>query len=98
MKERMCLECGYPFKPTKDKQLFCSRKCFKKNYHIKKRNEFRGVFPKMICQKCQLQTEFHYDPFKESRLFDLHKCPFCTADKLIIEILEIDGDDPIIIF
>lgn len=95
---RICAGCESPFLAQKDKQLYCSRKCFKKEYYRKLKIDTIVSFPVYKCPNCYNPVQMTFDPTKNEVLWKYFKCPKCTVDEdKIIEIF-INPDDIFIAF
>ncbi len=68
------------FFATKEKQLYCSKSCFKKEYFRKKKLEGKDKFPIYICRECGKKVELSFDPLREPNFWDAFKCPFCHPE------------------
>lgn len=88
MKKIKCKTCGNVFVPKSDKNIFCHRRCFKKDfYHRKKAEELNNIkFPSFKCPSCSVSIELTFDPVKEDRLWLNFSCPFCQV--LMINVCE----------
>lgn len=85
--DRICKNCGNNFFAQKHKQFFCSRKCFKKDYSLKKKSEFSGKFPLYKCPKCYNSVELNFDPIKNAQRWIGFECPYCFDPDRNIQIL-----------
>lgn len=78
--KKACKTCGKEFTAIKSTQYFCSRKCFRKDYHHRKREEAQKMppkFPAYSCPNCDRRSLLDFDPAKNMARFDAHKCPYC---------------------
>ena len=87
--KRLCKTCGNEFQPKCEINVFCSRRCFKKNYyHRKKAEEINAqTFPIFICSVCKEEIVLKFDPTKNSFKWIHFVCPKC-----IICILDVSED------
>lgn len=86
---RNCKSCGKPFIAIKETQLFCCRKCFKKDYYKRNREQHQydlmnPVFPTQICALCGMTSELGFDPIKDQYRYDKWECPHCHVPNEII--------------
>lgn len=81
LKEIACKTCQKMFLPKSDKNIFCNRRCFKKDfYHRKKAEELLNVkFPIFKCPSCSKGIPLTFDPVKEERMWLNFSCPFCNV-------------------
>ena len=92
LKEIKCKNssCDILFSPKSPKNVFCSRRCFKKSYyHQKKAEELSNKkFPTFICPSCRDRIILDFDPFSEegSEKWLSFKCPRCNV--LMINVSE----------
>ncbi len=82
---RECKTCGTEFDSIKDAHIFCSRKCFKKDYNIRMRDK-RGTaqrYPFYSCQFCGSSCSLTFDPstLDGAIRFNTFKCPSCGVTK-----------------
>lgn len=85
--KRICGSCLKDFEAQKEKQLYCSRKCFKKEYYHKLRVDTVIAFPIYKCPNCAGSTQLGFDPTKSPIIWKYFKCPRCTVDtEKIVEI------------
>jgi len=77
---KQCKTCGKEFTAIKTTQLFCCRKCFRKDYNDRKREEFLNrqmKHPAYSCQECGRRCLLDFDPSKNTKMFDKFECPYC---------------------
>lgn len=84
-----CKVCEKPFTAIKHTQLFCCRKCFKKDYAIRKRNEMvvenaRTKHYIYACALCNHRSEIPFNPMKDQRAAATYICPFCGIPRQTI--------------
>lgn len=74
--------------PKSEKNVFCKRKCFKKDfYHRKKAEELNNIrFPVFKCPSCSVLIELTFDPVKDEKSWLGFSCPFCKT--LLINVWE----------
>lgn len=95
MPQIKCKNCGKPFTPKSEKNIFCSRKCFKQDYYYreKERNDDTG-FPMYRCPDCGQVIEMEVHPIRNNfEWLEWRKvpCPGCNtlmifvSDELITE-------------
>ena len=75
--DRICLSCKNSFTPTKSNQKYCSRKCFKKEYYAKKKEEERNQVSKYCCQHCNFIMVLDFIPLEEPDKLKTIVCPNC---------------------
>lgn len=75
--------CQVCFTPKSLNNVFCSRKCFKKDfYHRKKAEELSNKkFPIFLCPSCRSKIALDFDPASEngSEQWLKFKCPACNV-------------------
>jgi len=78
IRESTCQECGTIYVPKKGGQMFCSRKCFKRNYG-KRQKEYWLLhrYPSFACEFCHGSNELEFDPIKQPLLWNLAVCKHC---------------------
>lgn len=82
-----CKTCKKKFLPKSERNVFCTRKCFKKDfYHRKKELENDSKFPIFVCPSCKHRIELDFDPVKYLKRWEHFACPFCNI--LMINITE----------
>jgi hypothetical protein len=86
---RNCKSCGNPFIAIKETQLFCCRRCFKKDYYRRNREQLQydlmhPVFPTQTCAFCGMPSELGFDPIKDQYRYDNWECPNCHVPNKII--------------
>lgn len=88
LKQIPCKTCKKMFMPKSEKNVFCNRRCFKKDfYHRKKAEELNNIkFPIFLCPSCHRAIELTFDPVKDERLWMDFSCPFCRV--LMINVWE----------
>lgn len=87
--DKKCTICGTPFVAIKTNQFFCSRKCFKKSYNIRKREERRhnratnpaphGYY---VCSWCSERTAIPFSIKRFKQKWDAFVCPHCNVPRL----------------
>lgn len=84
----LCKVCQTEFLPKSQKNIFCSRKCFKKDfYHRKKAEELASIkFPTFLCPSCDEEITLEFDPLKNEVAWTSFLCPFCST--LMINVSE----------
>ena len=78
--QKSCKTCGKEFTAIKTTQYFCSRKCFRKDYHHRKREEEANrpiKFPAYTCQDCGRRSILDFDPLDSIEKLDTYNCPYC---------------------
>lgn len=78
--KKNCKTCGKQFTAIKTTQFFCSRKCFRKDYNKKKREEEQNrpkKYPGYNCANCKKISLMNFDPISNSKMFDEFECPYC---------------------
>jgi predicted RNA-binding Zn-ribbon protein involved in translation (DUF1610 family) len=86
---RICKTCGKTFLPKCEKNIFCSRRCFKKDYYYRKKNEKiedRDKFPTFICPVCEQVIQLDFSPITDFFRWTHYSCPNCNA--LMINVSE----------
>ena len=86
--EIQCKTCGEMFMPKSPKNVFCTRKCFKKNFYHRKKAENLNAkkFPSFICPSCGKKVDLDFDPLTNNGKWTQFQCPFCRT--LMINIVE----------
>lgn len=86
--EIACKTCGKIFFPKSERNKFCSRRCFKKDfYHRKKAEELSAQkFPEFVCPKCGQDIILGFDPTKDTMRWLHYSCNGCNT--LMIEVTE----------
>lgn len=81
IKKIICKTCKKSFLPKSERHIFCTRKCFKKDfYHRKKAEELSNKkFPIFLCPNCAIRIELDFDPVKEYRRWAKFSCPKCSV-------------------
>lgn len=84
--ERNCKVCTKKFTAIKSTQWFCQRKCFKRDYYLRKKEEMaeevrRPKYPSMNCSVCNMRSELDFDPVRYPKRFEEHKCPHCEFSR-----------------
>jgi len=85
LEKRVCRCCGKEFFAKKDKQWYCSKKCFKKDYFIRRSTMDYG-YPTFKCPDCGNTIHLRFDPIKETFFWTEFDCPYCGSNKIKIEI------------
>ena len=93
--ERNCKNCGITFLVKKDKQLCCSRRCFKQDYYRSKKR--LNNFPSYKCPNCEKLSQLTFDPCKNPEEWNHFKCPWCYRPNIKMNII-ITSIDTFIIF
>lgn len=75
---RVCAyaSCGKQFIAIKKKHLYCRRKCFKKSYR-EKMKEQEKAFPSWRCPKCKTLIQLEFNPKKHYEDWANFKCSQC---------------------
>lgn len=86
--KKNCKVCGIEFDAIKTNQYFCSRKHFKIDYNVRKREERKldretnparwGFY---ICSHCGLKSPLPYSPKRYKKLFESYECPGCHVPR-----------------
>lgn len=86
--DKKCQVCGTPFTAIKTNQYFCSRKCFKKAYNVRKREERKhdretnpARFGWYVCTACGAKTPLPYSPKRYKVRFETYECPICGVPR-----------------
>lgn len=76
---KACKTCGEDYTAIKATQLFCSRKCFRKDYNMRpvKDNEPNLKYPAYACPHCNRRSLLNFNPAKHMARFDAYECPYC---------------------
>lgn len=86
---RHCKECGGEFVPVKQKQLFCCKKCYKRQWdringpHKKIREYDEVSHPIYACHACGTNTVLDFDPRVDWKAWGEFRCPHCLIEKFI---------------
>lgn len=79
--ERTCLSCKKKFIAQKEKQYYCCKKCFKREYHKRKRLEKKNEdYPVYVCKECGKSIELAFNPLEDFLSWSTFKCPYCHPD------------------
>ena len=75
------VSCGIEFMPKSERNVFCSRKCFKKDfYHRKKAEELSNLkFPAFTCPECGQKITLDFDPSEDTIRWLKYQCPGCNT-------------------
>lgn len=84
---RKCKTCENEFLAIKETQLFCCRKCFKKDYYKKTKiriaqESFRR--PVYNCPICSNPSSVEFDPIKSPKEFYNLVCPYCGIPRKVM--------------
>ena len=84
----ICKTCQNSFLPKNPKNIFCTRRCFKKDfYHRKKAEELNNKkFPIFRCPSCNNKITLEFDPVKNQTAWTNFLCPHCNV--LMINVCE----------
>ena len=78
----MARGCGNEFVPKKGNQMFCSRKCFKKEYYQRKKEEEKNPkFPVYRCPDCGFIEELDFNPVDDIDRWLGYMCPNCGMSR-----------------
>lgn len=80
LKEIHCKTCKKMFLPKSEHNVFCNRRCFKKNYYARQKAIEKNAsikFPIFKCPSCSRNIELDFDPVIYDRKWLDFKCPFC---------------------
>lgn len=88
IKKIPCKTCGKVFLPKSDNNLFCERKCFKKDYYHRKKAENLAAqkFPDFLCPTCGGSIRLDFDPSQDTMQWLDFLCPTCST--LMINVSE----------
>lgn len=93
----ICRACQKAFVPKSGRNIFCTRKCFKKDYWHRKMAEELNVkkTPEFTCPKCGQHITLDFDPVKNAQKWLHYQCPGCNT--LMINVSEsiVTMDKPI---
>ncbi len=86
---RTCKICGDQFSAIKRTQLFCKRKCFKRDYYLRMRadqqeEESRPNYPTKKCGFCENSSQLNFDPVKSRDKFNAWSCPHCGVTNRLL--------------
>jgi hypothetical protein len=86
LEKRICRTCGQEFMPKCDINVFCSRRCFKKDYyHRKKGEEINAkIFPDFNCPNCGQHITLDFNPVLEPMRWLHYTC--CGCNTLMINV------------
>lgn len=93
----ICQACKKSFLPKSEKNIFCSRKCFKKAYyHRMKGEEIADLkkFPTFLCPSCGTSITLDFDPVKNSQKWLHYSCPGCNTMMINVSDLINTKDSP----
>ena len=77
--KKICPTCGKSFIGKTFRHSFCCRKCFKKAYRLKKKEEF---FPSYICLYCGKKIKLDFYPKKDKDKWKNFLCPYCNKKQV----------------
>lgn len=87
MQQINCKTCDESFVPKSEKNIFCSRKCFKKDFYRRKKNEVIEItFPDFICKSCNNKAALNFDPIENPEIWLKFRCPNCSV--LFINVVD----------
>jgi predicted RNA-binding Zn-ribbon protein involved in translation (DUF1610 family) len=96
--KRICPTCKELFIPKSDKNIYCNRRCFKKDYHMRKKAEelTRVKYPSFNCPSCGQNIVLDFDPASDTLKWAKYICHGCNT--LLISVSEdIIINDPLVI-
>ena len=73
-----CLKCGKGFLAKTYRHLFCSRKCFMKNYRSKQKED---KYPSYICEACKARVTLKFHPKANEKKWLSYVCPNCGVPR-----------------
>ena len=76
---RKCKICGKKFKGVTSRNVYCSRKCFKKGYKLDKEE---CEFPTFKCPECRKITKLDFYPRDNYHEWKKFKCPKCGYEPI----------------
>jgi len=81
MRSVKCITCKEFFVPKSEKNKFCSRRCFKKDfYHRKRAGEIsQNALPRFTCPSCGQCITLPFDPVKCEDAWTTYSCPGCNT-------------------
>lgn len=85
--ERNCKICGEPFVAIKQTQLFCQRRCFKKDYYRRTKGrilELRNRRASYHCPHCFGMSSLLFDPSINEDAFRGYVCPWCGIPRQVL--------------
>ena len=97
--KRICKTCGEEFMPSSEKNVFCSRKCFKKDYYHRKKAEeliSRSIFPIFKCPSCKQIINLDFNPVVDAYKWSHFICPGCNTLMINVSDGIITDDSPIV--
>jgi hypothetical protein len=79
-KIRICKTCQIEFRCTSAVQVFCNRKCFKKDYciRVKRKQALLEKYPMIMCRYCCHEERLTFDPLKFAYKYQQWRCPECS--------------------
>lgn len=85
---RNCKVCGTQFVAIKNTQYFCRRKCFKRDYYLRKKaeQEYDTAHPKRSvynCEFCKWAVEVPFDIAKNPEQWETFTCPVCGVPQRV---------------
>lgn len=81
-----CKNCEKLFTPKSEKNIFCSRKCFKKDYYHRKKDSETSTNVRFICPECGNETILDFDITKNIQRWNNFSCPKC--DVLFVNVFD----------
>lgn len=80
LKLKKCKNCGKEFMGVGRRNIYCSKKCFRKVYDEKNKEE---KYPEFICPKCNKRTKLDFNPKLEYPLWKKFNCPECHYSPIL---------------
>jgi len=71
--KKKCVGCDVLFTPEIEKQKYCTKKCFKRCYNQRKKEDL----PTFVCQKCGHRERLTFNPKKNKTRWTNYLCPSC---------------------
>ena len=81
-----CKNCNKEFVPKSKNNIFCCRKCFKKNYLAREKEKEETSFPEFTCPRCGQHIKLNFHPAKDVYRWANYQCPGCNT--LMIDVYE----------
>ena len=75
---KKCVVCGEMFTSNKTRHFYCSRKCFRRHYYKKAKED---NFPSYRCKHCGNMVVLDFDPRKDVIKWEFFVCPHCKTKR-----------------
>lgn len=80
-----CGTCGNEFRPHRENNIYCKRKCFKQAYYQRKKAEEKELSnPIYKCPICRTQQEITFNIMKDKVMWDEYICTNCKVPRITL--------------